>query len=188
MAKEKRADGLLYSILQNTLQRYNTPHSIWHLLAFSIQKICKKLPTNSYHSTNYNRKNIFQNFPLFVRTESQLAGRDARRVRPPQAECPVGILQANHVCIQDARTASLPAKWTSLTQNVTCDKFASSSISISAGSNYDEASITAKWNTSQKSSATAPPSHYRLQITVILFCYLPPLLHKHKKFYYILNI
>ena len=119
MAKEKRADGLLYSILQNTLQRYNTPHSIWHLLAFSIQKICKKSPINNYHSTNYNRKNIFQNFPLFVRAESQLAGRDARCVLIKR-HVPSEYYKQTTYAFRTHR-ASLPAKWTSLTQNVTCD-------------------------------------------------------------------
>ena len=122
MAKEKRADGLLYSILQNTLQRYNTPHSIWHLLAFSIAKMGENMRLTNGYSVFYNHWKIFQNFPAteqksplqssVKQLENQaglpLTSRDARRVRPHQTAYSIGKR------VNEGRRASVPAKWNAI--------------------------------------------------------------------------
>ena len=46
------------------LQSYNTPRTIWQLLAFSIRKLGENKRVNNGYSTLYKHKNIFGNFPV----------------------------------------------------------------------------------------------------------------------------
>ena len=79
------------------LQRYNTPHPLWHLLAFSIRKMGKNKHVINRYSTPYKRKNIFENFPV-VRANGTHFDRYGRTARASSSSAisPFVTSQAYH--------------------------------------------------------------------------------------------